>query len=100
MSHISAVDGIVSIERAQADLPRLLDEIAGSREAIVIVRGGRAVGVLISPEEFDSLHEDPESLAAVDEALATIGTEELIEGEVMDRWLRSVGTPNELTPPE
>lgn len=99
MPRVSAVDGIVPIDEAQAELPRLLAAIARSREAVVIVRDGKAVGVLVSPAEFDGLQEEIDQLAAIDEALATIDTEELIDGDVMDAWLRSVGTPNELPPP-
>jgi len=99
MTSISAARGIVPIEEVQAELSRLVDEIAGSSEAIVITRDGKPVGVLISPQEFDALQCDPEFLAAIDEALATIDTEEVIEGDVVQAWLRSVGTDAELPPP-
>ncbi len=99
MARVSAVEGIVPIERAQAELPRLLAAIAGSNEAIIIVRDGKAVGVLVSPSEFDALQEEIEHLAAIDEALATIDTEELIDGDRVQAWLRSVGTDHELPPP-
>lgn len=100
MTHISATEGIVPIEEAQKELPRLLAQLGASDEAIVITKDGRAAGILLSPQAWDALQVDQAFIAAVDESLATLDTDAGVEGEQVRAWLRSIGKPNEIPAPE
>ncbi|MFN8644176.1 MAG: type II toxin-antitoxin system Phd/YefM family antitoxin [Candidatus Binatia bacterium] len=47
----------VPLSEAKARLSRLLDEVEGCDEEIVITRNGRAAAVLVSPGDLESLKE-------------------------------------------
>ena len=47
----------VPLSEAKARLSSLLDAVEGHDEEIVITRNGRAVAVLLSPEDFESWKE-------------------------------------------
>ncbi len=47
----------VPLSEAKARLSSLLDAVAGHDEEIVITRNGRAVAVLVNPEDFEGWKE-------------------------------------------
>jgi antitoxin YefM len=56
----------IGVDRARAKLGEIADEIAADDEAVVLTRRGRAVAVLVSPTEYDSLVESRRRLARED----------------------------------
>lgn len=99
MTNISTTSGILPIEEVQSALPRLLEAIAGSSDAIVITDGGKPVGVLLSPQEFDSLRNAIRRHLGVIAGLADISDGLVIENEPMDEWLASWGSDSEKEAP-
>ncbi len=47
----------VPLSEAKAHLSRLIDEVEGRDEEVVITRNGRAAAVLVSPSDLESLKE-------------------------------------------
>lgn len=47
----------LSLSEAKMKLSKLVDTIAATDEEVIITKNGRPAAVLVSPEEFDSLHE-------------------------------------------
>lgn len=47
----------VPLSEAKAHLSRLVDEVEGRDEEVVITRNGRAAAVLVSPSDLESLEE-------------------------------------------
>ena len=47
----------VPLSEAKAHLSRLVDEVEGRDEEVVITRNGRAAAVLVSPSDLESLKE-------------------------------------------
>jgi prevent-host-death family protein len=74
---------------------RVLRQLKASQRPVVITQNGRPAAVLITPEEFDRMHERESFLAAVREGLADADAGRLIEDDEMERILRS-----EFGPPE
>lgn len=59
----------VPLSEAKAHLSRLVDEVEGRDEEVVITRNGRAAAVLVSPSDVESLKET----AAVRSDTALVG---------------------------
>ena len=59
----------VPLSEAKAHLSRLVDEVEGRDEEVVITRNGRAAAVLVSPSDLESL----EGTAAVRSVTALVG---------------------------
>jgi len=47
----------LSLSEAKMKLSKLVDTVAATDEEVIITKNGRPAAVLVSPEEFDSLHE-------------------------------------------
>ena len=56
----------IGVDKARAKLGQIADEIAADDEAVVLTRRGRAVAVLISPSEYDSLMESRREIVRED----------------------------------
>ncbi len=99
MKEIRVAEGIVPIEEAASDLDRLVRLAASTREPVVLTKAGRAVCVLLSPVTFDEMR----SLAADEEltrqAMQSVADGDFVDGEVVEAWLKSWGTADELPPP-
>jgi antitoxin YefM len=54
---------VVPFTEARSDLSALLDEVLARHEHVVITRNGRPAGVLLSPDEWESVQETLEVLA-------------------------------------
>jgi len=47
----------LSLSEAKMKLSKLVDTVAATDEEVIITKNGRPAAVLVSPEEFYSLHE-------------------------------------------
>lgn len=98
MVRISAVEGIVPIEEAAADLGRVV-RLAASGEAVVITDSGRAVAVILSPEEFDGLQAAFRRNTGVLAGMADVLDGRLVDGAQVEAWLATWGTAEETEAP-
>ena len=53
---------IIPVTSARRNLMKLLKEIEGNGDPLVITKDGKAAGILMSPEEYESLVETSEIL--------------------------------------
>jgi prevent-host-death family protein len=74
---------------------RVLRQLKDSQRPVVITQNGRPAAVLITPEEFDRMHERESFLAAVREGLADAEAGRLVEDDEVERILGE-----EFGPPE
>ncbi|MBD3867426.1 MAG: type II toxin-antitoxin system Phd/YefM family antitoxin [Acidobacteria bacterium] len=70
---------ILPLGEFKAKASQVLRDLHESRRAIVITQNGRPAAVLITPEDFDLLHEKERFLEAVQE-----GMEDVAAGRVTD----------------
>jgi antitoxin YefM len=69
---------ILPISEVKMKLNHLLEELGVQRDEVVITRNGRAAGVLVSPETFESWQEtlavlgDPELMGEIRAGLAAL----------------------------
>jgi antitoxin YefM len=61
---------IVALSEAKARLSEIMKEVSETRDMVTITKGGTAVGVLLSTEEYESLIETLEILS--DPKLTTV----------------------------
>ncbi len=75
----------ISLADAKNRLSRLLTDVDRTHERVTITRHGRAAGVLVSPEDLESLEEtlDVLSNTALMEQIATTRAE-IARGEIVD----------------
>ena len=66
--HIS--EDILAIGKVKAQFSRVLRQLHETQRPIVVTRNGHPAAVLITPDEFDRLHELDQFLDAVHEGLA------------------------------
>lgn len=66
------MDKIAPISEVRAHLPEVIDELQASKKHCVITRQGKPVGVIVSPEEMETL----ETLADTDLIKSLIRAEE------------------------
>ena len=60
----------VSVRRFRAELSSLLDDVTLRGEHVVVTRNGCPEATLISVDEYESLEETAETMAAIEEGLA------------------------------
>jgi prevent-host-death family protein len=65
----------------------VLRRLKDSQRPVVITQNGRPAAVLITPEEFDRMHERDSFLAAVREGLADAEAGRLVEDAEVERML-------------
>ena len=99
MTRIDVRDGIVELNSFLSDAADLLAKLRYNRQALVLMDGGRAAGVVLSPEAYEALQYEIDFLKAIGEGLADTDRGDLIPHERVSEWLQSIGTPNELPPP-
>jgi PHD/YefM family antitoxin component YafN of YafNO toxin-antitoxin module len=97
MQEISVAHGLVSIEEFVENTERILADLACSGP-VVLLEDGKPAGVLLSPQEFDALREEIRFRDKVAESLMDERPD--IPHERVREWLLSVGTPNEIPPPQ
>ena len=85
MKDVQIAHGIVPLGEFKAQASKLLKRLGESDEPMVITQNGRPAGVLLSPREFDRLHERQRFLESIAAGLAdaeagrVMGTAELRE---------------------
>lgn len=92
MKPISIAQDIVPLGEFKAKASRLLDEVEAGRQAVVITRNGRPVGVVISPDDYDRLVERQSYLQDIAEGLADAEAGRLIS---TDQLLEDLGLADE-----
>ncbi|HZF11648.1 MAG TPA: type II toxin-antitoxin system Phd/YefM family antitoxin [Thermoanaerobaculia bacterium] len=91
--HLS--EDILPLGDFKTQASRVLRQLKDSQRPVVITQNGRPAAVLITPEEFDRMHERESFLAAVREGLDDAEAGRLVEDEKVELILRE-----EFGPPE
>lgn len=84
MTTILVMDSL-PLATVKASLSSVVDRVEGTHERVTITRNGRAVAVLISPEDLEALEETVEILSDA-KAMRRIrqGLDEVARGDVVD----------------
>jgi prevent-host-death family protein len=80
-------EDVLPLGEFKTQASRVLRKLRSSGRPVVITQNGRPAGVLITPEEFDQMHERERVLAAVREGLADSEAGRVYEDEEVDRIL-------------
>ena len=100
MHDINVSEGIVPLGEFKTNASRIIREIAGSDEPLVITQNGRPAAVLMSPSAFQELRERHEFLEAVAEGLADSEAGRVVDSKKVRRWLEGWGTDREKDAPK
>jgi prevent-host-death family protein len=100
MRNINVSEGIVPLGEFKIRASKIIKDLAGSDEPLVITQNGRPAAVLMSPSAFQELHERQEFLEAVAEGIADSDAGNVVDHKKTRRWLESWGTNREKEPPE
>ncbi len=95
MRDVDVSDGIVPIGEFKSRASKIINDIAGSEEPLVITQNGRPAAVLMSPTAFQELRESNEFYRAVAEGVADSETGRVVDHKKVRRWLESWGTDRE-----
>jgi prevent-host-death family protein len=97
---INVSNGIVPLGEFKTNASKIIRDIAGSDEPLVITQNGRPAAVLMSPSAFQELRERQEFLQAVAEGVADSEAGRVVDHKKTRRWLESWGTDKEKDPPK
>jgi prevent-host-death family protein len=100
MRDINVSEGIVPLGEFKARASKIIRDIAGSDEPLVITQNGRPAAVLMSPGAFQELRERHEFLQAVAEGVADSEAGRVVDHKKVRRWLETWGTDREKEPPK
>jgi prevent-host-death family protein len=100
MRDIDVLDGIVPLGEFKSKASKIIRDIAGSQEPLVITQNGRPAAVLMSPKAFQELRESHEFYRAVAEGVTDSEDGRVIDHKKVRRWLESWGTDREKGAPE
>jgi prevent-host-death family protein len=100
MRDINVSDGIVPLGEFKANASKIIREIGGRYEPLVITQNGRPAAVLISPTAFQQLRERQDFLEAVAEGLADSEAGRVVDHGKVKRWLETWGTDREKATPK
>ena len=95
MRNVNISNDIIPVAEFKAGMKRYLNSIKNSHHPIVITQNGRAAGVLISPEDYDTLIQNKLFLESVNRGLSEAengnlySTEEAKAGLLKNRSVRS-----------
>ena|SRR5215204_1181156 len=87
MKPLQLSEDILPLGEFKTQASRVLRQLRSSGRPVVITQNGRPAAVLISPEDFDELHERARFIAAVNEGLADVEAGRVFEDEEVDRIL-------------
>lgn len=65
-------EDIVPLGEFRTHAARVLERLREENRAVVITQNGRPAAVLVTPEEYDRLHEHRRFVSAVEEGLADV----------------------------
>ena len=87
MKSLQISEDILPIGKFKTQASQVLRKLREAQRPIVITQNGKPTAVLITPEEFDRLHERDRSLEAVREGLADSEAGRVVEDKVLTREL-------------
>jgi len=87
MKPLQLAEDILPLGDFKTHASRVLRQLKDSKRPVVITQNGRPAAVLITPEEFDRMHEHESFLAAIREGLADAEAGRLVEDEEVERIL-------------
>jgi prevent-host-death family protein len=97
---INVSSGIVPLGEFKTNASKIIREISGRDEPLVITQNGRPAAVLMSPSAFQELRERQEFLQAVAEGVADSEAGRVVDHKKTRRWLESWGSDKEKDPPK
>lgn len=100
MRDINVSEGIVPLGEFKTKASKIIRDMAGSDEPLVITQNGRPAAVLMSPAAFQELRERHEFVQAVAEGLAYSEAGRVVDHRKVRRWLESWGTDIERDAPK
>lgn len=100
MRDINVSEGIVPLGEFKSKASKIIRDIAGSDEPLVITQNGRPAAVLMSPTAFQELRESHDLYRAVAEGVADSEAGHIVDNKKVRRWLESWGTDREKGAPE
>ena len=100
MRDVNVLDGIVPLGEFKTNASKIIREMAGSDEPLVITQNGRPAAVLMSPTAFQELREQHEIALAVAEGVADSEAGRVVDHKKVKRWLESWGTDTERDAPQ
>jgi prevent-host-death family protein len=87
MKSLQVSEDILPIGKFKTRASQVLRKLREAQRPIVITQNGKPTAVLITPEEFDRLHERERFLEAVREGLADSEAGRAVEDKVLTREL-------------
>ena len=87
MKSLQISEDILPIGEFKTRASQVLRKLREAQRPIVITQNGKPTAVLITPEEFDRLHERDRFLEAVREGLADAEAGRVVEDKVLTREL-------------
>ena len=100
MRHINVSEGIVPLGEFKSKASKIIRDLAGSDEPLVITQNGRPAAVLMSPSAFQELRERQEFLQAVAEGVADTESGRVVDNKRVRGWLESWGSNREKDSPK
>ena len=100
MRDVNVSDGIVPLGEFKTRASKIIRDLAGSDEPLVITQNGRPAAVLMSPTAFQELRERQEFLQAVAEGVADSEAGRVVDHKKVRRWLETWGTGAEKDAPK
>jgi prevent-host-death family protein len=80
-------ENVLPIGEFKTQASRILRKLRQSQRPVVITQNGKPAAVLITPEEFDNMHERYRFVAAVQEGLADVEAGRLLDSDEVRRQL-------------
>jgi len=100
MRDINVSEGIVPLGEFKAKASKIIRDIAGSDEPLIITQNGRPAAILMSPTAFQEMRERHEFFLSVAEGIADSETGRVVDHKKVRRWLESWGTDQEKAAPK
>lgn len=97
---INVSEGIVPLGEFKTRASKIIKDLAGSDQPLVITQNGRPAAVLMSPSAFQELRERHEFVQAVAEGLADSEAGRVTDHKKIRQWLESWGTDAERDAPK
>lgn len=97
---INVSEGIVPLGEFKTKASKIIRDLAGSDEPLVITQNGRPAAVLMSPSAFQELRDRHEFVQSVAEGLADSEAGRVADHRKVKQWLESWGTDKERDAPK